>query len=111
MTVFLASLAGLPPMAGFVAKFQLFHGLLLNAFGGLVPNVPPSLMLLLPGLVLVFALVGAAAYFKVIVAIWSQPGPVTREPEPLPVLLGWAISLAALATILLAIFPKRLFEG
>jgi NADH-quinone oxidoreductase subunit N len=111
MTVFLASLAGLPPMAGFVAKFQLFHGLLLNAFGGMIPNVPPTLLLLLPAIVLVFALVGAAAYFKVIIAIWSQPGPVSRDPEPLPVLLGWAISLGALAMIALALFPKRLFEG
>ena len=111
MTVFLASLAGLPPMAGFVAKFQLFHGLLLNAFGGMIPNVPPPLLLLLPAIVLIFALIGAAAYFKVIIAIWSQPGPVTREPEPLPVLLGWALSLGALAIIVLAIFPKRLFEG
>jgi NADH-quinone oxidoreductase subunit N len=111
MTVFLASLAGLPPMAGFVAKFQLFHGLLLNAFGGMVPNVPPTLLLLLPATVLGFALVGAAAYFKVVVAIWSQPGPVSREPEPLPSLLGWAVSLAALALILLAFFPRRLFEG
>lgn len=111
MTVFLASLAGLPPMAGFVAKFQLFHGLLLNAFGGMIPQAAPALMLLVPAIVLAFALVGAVAYLKVVVAIWSQTSTASREPEPLPTLLGIAISLAALATVALALFPRRLFEG
>lgn len=111
MTVFLASLAGLPPMAGFVAKFQLFHGLLLNVFGGMIPTIQPNLLLLVPAAVLGFALIGSIAYFKVIVAIWSQPGPSAREPEPLPVLLGTVVSITALALIALAMFPKHLFGG
>ncbi|MEK7394044.1 MAG: NADH-quinone oxidoreductase subunit N [Fibrobacterota bacterium] len=109
LTVFLASLAGLPPMAGFVAKFQLFHGLLLNVFSGLVQGVNPVSLLAIPGLALVLALVSAAAYFKVIVAIWSQPGQASREPESVPVLLGWTVTLTAVALVALAIFPKHLF--
>jgi len=109
LTVFLASLAGIPPMAGFVAKFQLFHGLLLNVFSGLVPHVNPITLLVIPMVALVFALVSAAAYFKVIVAIWSQPGQSTREPEAVPTLLVWAVTSTAFALVALAIFPKQLF--
>lgn len=111
LTVFLASLAGLPPMAGFVAKFELFHGVLLNVFSGMVPGVSPLALLWVPAIALLFAMVSAAAYFKVVVAVWSQPGPASRDAEPLPVLLGWTISVAALALVALGAFPKELFGG
>lgn len=111
LTLFLASLAGLPPMAGFVAKFELFHGMLLNVFSGMVPGVSPQLLLLVPGVALLFAFVSAAAYFKIVIAVWSQPGPASREAEPAPVLLGWTVSVAALALVALGAFPKELFGG
>ncbi len=155
LTVFLASLAGLPPMAGFVAKFQLFQGILINASTGLfrmeglpthvhfAPDYLPighlsigqsyfrvinySRMILVgfqelvnfvlkfeyavPAIALVFALVGSVAYFKVVVAIWSQPGSSPRPIEKLPALLGLAILLSVVALVALAIFPKGLFGG
>ena len=58
-----------------------------------------------------FAIVAAAGYFKLAVALWTDPVPNSREPEPVPVLLGWAVPLAALAVVALAIFPRVLFGG
>lgn len=130
MTAFLASLAGLPPMAGFVAKFQLFQGLLINAFYQYIPvtgrmaayqdglneklglhSGVPSFVLVGILVALVCAIVSAIAYFKVVVAIWSQPGPASREPEAAPALLGWTVSVSAVALVALAVFPKALFGG
>jgi len=120
LTVLLASLAGLPPTAGFLAKFQILTSLFLNA------NIDPMMLqsILPKGLVahswvlfaipvgaFLLAIVAAAGYFRLAVAIWAEPSTRTREPESVPVLLGWTVSLAALAVILLAVFPKSLFGG
>ena len=121
ITVLLASLAGLPPTAGFVAKFQILSQLFLNASldPAILQRILPSALqhlsqgwlLAVPIGAFAFAIVAAAGYFKLAVALWTDPVPNSREPEPVPVLLGWAVPLAALAVVALAIFPRALFGG
>lgn len=99
LTVFLASLAGLPPAAGFVAKFQVLSGLMLSVVDARQIFIPAGAMLL--------ALVAAAGYLRLLILVWSNPGAGTdrtRAPGPL---LGWLVSLAALVVLALTVFPQR----
>ena len=92
MTLFLLSLAGIPPLAGFMGKVLVFQaaieaGYLWLAILGIVASV-----------------VAVAYYFRVITYMYF------REPEQiLPDFrgkaTGLAIGLAALGTVLLGIFP------
>ncbi len=92
MTVFLLSLAGIPPLAGFMGKVLVFQaaieaGYLWLAILGIVTSV-----------------VAVAYYFRVITYMYF------REPEHTPPefrsrATGLAIGLAALGTILFGIFP------
>lgn len=70
LAVFMFSLTGLPPTAGFFAKYSLFS-VLLNAAGGVLPRY-----LVAAGLV--GSLVSAGYYLKVVACAYS-PGPL---PEP-----------------------------
>jgi NADH-quinone oxidoreductase subunit N len=119
VTVLLASLAGLPPTAGFLAKFQILSGLFLNS------QILPGMERILPAVVVahrwillavpvgafLLAIVAAAGYFRLAVVLWSEPGTRTREPEPLPGVLTWLLGLSALAVVVLAALPKSLFGG
>lgn len=103
LTVFLASLAGLPPAAGFIAKFQVLTGLMLSA-------VRPSL-LIIPAGAMVLALVAASGYLRVLILLWSNPGPGSDSTRAPNVLLSWLVTLVALLVLALSLGPQILFHG
>lgn len=121
ITVLLASLAGLPPTAGFIAKFQILVELFLNAnldpaiLQGLLPPALHGLstgwLVAVPVGAFALAIVAAAGYFRLAVILWTEPVPNSRQPKPVSLLLGWTVPLAAIAVVLLAVFPKALFGG
>ncbi len=90
MAVFMLSLTGVPPTAGFVGKFVLFQsaidaGLLWLAIVGVVTS-----------------LISAAFYLRVVVVMYMRPGEPAAEAD------GWlkaSIGLAAAATVLLGLLP------
>lgn len=97
--VCLASLAGLPPAAGFVAKFTVFAGLFSAQF----------YMVAIIGFVL--SIVAAVYYLRIIYVLFAS---VSTEKEflshdSLPVsrsfLLKFGVTLAALALLIIGIFP------
>jgi NADH-quinone oxidoreductase subunit N len=98
LTLFLASLAGLPPTAGFIAKVSVF-GAAVNA--GEWPLV----------LIAVLASVVAAFfYLRVIVIMYTQDPPpdaarIERAPGPTV-----AIAAVGAATLVLGIFPGILYH-
>ena len=103
--VFLLSLLGLPPLAGFTAKFQifmaLFDGLRLNASGANSAVVQTSLyaLILVGGLNTVLALFYYVKVLKIMVLEKSVDEVEGKEPKPLIVPAGqtvYAIVLAAL---------------
>lgn len=100
LTVFIASLAGLPPAAGFVAKFQALTGLMLSVASPKQIFIPAGAMLL--------AVVAAAGYLRLLILIWSNPGVGSDKTRQPGVLLGWAVSLTALALLVLAVFPEKI---
>jgi NADH-quinone oxidoreductase subunit N len=94
MLLFMLSLTGLPPTAGFVGKFYLFR-VVLQA---------DLVWLALVGVIT--SLVSAYYYLRIVIVMYMQPGqPETRSE-------GWlngSVALAAAATFLLGILPAPLF--
>lgn len=94
ITVALASLAGFPPAAGFLAKF--------NVLGTLIANGQWKIAALL----LALALVGAVYYVRLAVVLWSE-SPAERAPVAVRPLLSWAVAVASILSILALFFPGR----
>ena len=99
MTVFLLSLAGLPPTGGFVAKFYLFRGALQAGLWTLtVVGVLNSVL-------------SAYYYLKVIVAMYmSEPQPISAVPAQAGLSSGVALAISVAGTLYLGLFPGRLLE-
>jgi NADH-quinone oxidoreductase subunit N len=99
LAAFLLSLAGIPPMAGFIAKVSVFSAAVQSGYWPLV-------------LVAVLASVAAAFfYIRVIVLMYMQEPmreleSVRIEREPAGMV---AIAIPAILTVLLGILPGALF--
>jgi NADH-quinone oxidoreductase subunit N len=92
MTLFLLSLAGIPPAAGFIAKVSVFSASLGAGHWDLV-------------LIGVVASVAAAFfYIRVIVLMYVQ-APEARPPERSAGLAAPVLAVTAAATIVLGVFP------
>jgi NADH-quinone oxidoreductase subunit N len=100
MTIFLLSLGGIPPTAGFIGKFYLFAGLIKTGDPWLVR---------LAVLAVVMSVVSLFYYIRFIRAMYIEP-----ETEPQPVRLGAplqvALGLAALLVLYIGIFPQRVID-
>ena len=93
MTISLLSLAGIPPLAGFFAKYYVFSVAFQSGFVGLV-------------LVAVLtSLIGVYYYFRIIIAMYLKSadgaGPIT-----VPLLHKVLMAIAVLASIVLGIIPE-----
>ena len=98
MTIFLLSLGGIPPTAGFIGKFYLF--------GGLVETGNPWLVRLAILAVLMSA-VSLYYYIRFIRAMYIEAESETQPlAQSLP--LKIAVAVAAVLIMLIGIFPQRL---
>jgi NADH-quinone oxidoreductase subunit N len=92
MSLFLLSLAGIPPMAGFIAKVRVFTAAIQAGHWELA-------------LIGVLASVVAAYFYLRVVTVMFMQEPVDdAEPDP-SLLPRLAIVIPALATLLLGVFP------
>ncbi len=100
MTIFLLSLGGIPPTAGFIGKFYLFAGLIKTGNPWLVR---------LAILAVVMSVVSLVYYIRFIRAMYIE-----AESEPQPVRLGAplqvALGLAAILVLYIGIFPQRIID-
>ncbi|MCF0215047.1 MAG: NADH-quinone oxidoreductase subunit N [Fibrobacteraceae bacterium] len=101
VTICLASLAGLPPAAGFLAKFALFT----DAFSGGMG----TLAIVAFGL----SLVAAVYYLRIAYALFAMPKPtdcqtgcVCSKSAPYSYLLKFSVTIAALILLAMTIFPS-----
>jgi NADH-quinone oxidoreductase subunit N len=96
MTVFMFSLAGLPPMVGFFAKLAVIQALITtNVTGNIVLSVVAVL----------FSLIGAFYYLRVVKVMWFD------EPvQTAPIVRGSGVS-ALLAVNGIAVFLFGPFSG
>jgi NADH-quinone oxidoreductase subunit N len=94
MAIFMLSLAGVPPLAGFVGKAYIFSEALRQGYVGLVI------------IAILNSVVSAYYYFYVTVAMYMEEGGVEVERLSTRPALVAAIGLAALATILIGVYPQ-----
>lgn len=94
-TILVASLAGLPPTAGFLGKFFILSELV--AKGEVVLAVVAVLM----------AVVGAIFYLRLIILIWGRPDPSVEHAESPSIcpLGAFALGLVVVATLALLAAP------
>jgi NADH-quinone oxidoreductase subunit N len=94
MTVFMVSLAGLPPTAGFLGKFLIFKAAIERG------DAP---------LVIVGVLMSAVSvyyYLRVVVYMYMHPEPEgAGEPAHVPN-VAWVVFFAALLTLALGLVPS-----
>jgi proton-translocating NADH-quinone oxidoreductase chain N len=97
MVLFLLSLAGIPPLAGFVGKFYLFAAAMKEGF----------LWLVLVGVI--NSIVSLYYYLQVIRQMYIIP-PRTEEAVPASRALSSALLIAMAGVLLLGIYPAPLIE-
>jgi NADH-quinone oxidoreductase subunit N len=91
MAIFLFSLTGIPPLAGFFGKFYVFYALL--AHGG-------SFMVTLAVIGILNAAVSLYVYARVLKAMYFEAPPVDDE-LPVARVHGWTLALLAVPTVAL----------
>jgi NADH-quinone oxidoreductase subunit N len=98
MTLFLLSLAGIPPTAGFMAKFFVFSAAVQSGETGLVV------------VGVISSAIAAFFYLRVIVAMWLQdPEPDAMPLGPTPALVA-GLAIAAAVTVAIGVWPQGLIE-
>ncbi len=99
MTIFMLSLGGVPPTAGFFAKFYLFRAALERP--GLVPLVVVAVL---------NSVVSVYYYLRVVTAMYFRE--VGREPQPIRAnAMTAALLIAVIATLAIGIAPGWLVDA
>ena len=97
IVICLASLAGLPPLAGFLAKFELFTGLFASGYGCIA------------SVVFFLSLIAAIYYLRIAYVLFAGNKESQIKEDSLDSaswILKAGVSLAAIAMILFAVFPN-----
>jgi len=100
MAIFMFSLAGIPPTAGFVGKFYIFAGAVQAGY------------LWLAVIGVMASLVSIYYYLRVVVIMYMRPGP-SGEPRFVPAhpAVSFALLLAIAGIFLFGIFPGPLYAA
>jgi NADH-quinone oxidoreductase subunit N len=98
MLLFLLSLAGIPPAAGFLGKYYIFLSLIESGHYGLA------------SLGVIYSLLGLYYYLKIASAMLMR---APMEPTQLPISLGMrcAVGVTALATLVIGIYPEPFIQS
>jgi NADH-quinone oxidoreductase subunit N len=98
MAVFLLSLGGFPPMAGFIAKWYIFAAAVNEGFYTL------AIVGVLTSVVSVFF------YLRIVVMMFMSSNKAELEVPPFGIVGTLGLALAAIATFYLGILPTRLID-
>jgi NADH-quinone oxidoreductase subunit N len=98
MTFFLASLAGIPPLAGWFAKFVMFRSAIDAGTGwGIALAVIAA----------VNSVIAFFYYFRVVVQMWfHDPATEDRSTVRIPAALGLAMGLMTAVVLVVGIYPQ-----
>jgi len=98
MTVFLLSLGGFPPMAGFIAKWYVFSAAVRAGYTGL------AIIGVLTSVISVFF------YLRIVVMMYMTPTDTPAQFPPVPKVAGGALLVSALLIFYLGVLPTRVLE-
>ena len=98
MTIFLLSLGGFPPMAGFIAKWYVFTAAIKAGYTGL------AIIGVLTSVVSVFF------YLRIVVMMYMTPRETPRVVLPVPAVAGGALVVSAVLIFYLGILPSRVID-
>src|SRR5438034_1969280 len=93
MTIFLLSLGGFPPTAGFIAKWYVFTAAVKAGDNGL------AIIGVLTSVVSVFF------YLRIVVMMYMTPGDRTAQVPAIPRMAGLALAVSAIRVVYLGILP------
>ncbi|MEO1057944.1 MAG: NADH-quinone oxidoreductase subunit N [Actinomycetota bacterium] len=98
MTIFFASLAGIPPLGGWFAKFNAFRALL---------DAGTTSAYVLAGIAAVNTVIAAAYYMRVLRVVWMDDAPDgDTTPIVTPAPIAAALGLTVIGTIVLGVLPN-----
>ena len=97
MLVFMLSLGGIPPTAGFMGKLWLFSAAI------------EAQWVWLAVIGVLNSAISLYYYVRIVVFMYVKKETVAPEPTAGPA-LGFALALAVTATLLLGIYPRVLFQ-
>jgi NADH-quinone oxidoreductase subunit N len=98
MTIFLFSLAGIPPLAGWFAKFEIFRA---------TANAGTGAGYALAVIVGVNSVIALFYYARVAQAMWMQPAPDgDRTPIRIPPALVGALAICTIAVVVVGFYPQ-----
>jgi NADH-quinone oxidoreductase subunit N len=104
LLVFLTSLAGIPPLAGFVGKFALFSDAMAESSAGGKPG-----LIWLVGLGAILSAVSLYYYLSVLKQAFVKPAPdEVSGAQTLPASHVLCVALPAALLVMLGLFPARL---
>jgi NADH-quinone oxidoreductase subunit N len=98
MTIFLLSLGGFPPTAGFIAKWYVFSAAVKAGYAGL------AIIGVLTSVVSVFF------YLRIIVMMYMTPNETPVRVPKVPRMAGLALAVSALLVFYLGILPTRVLD-
>ena len=99
MSVFLFSLAGIPPTAGFLGKYVIFQAAV------------ESKLYLLAVVGVLNAVIGAYYYLRVIVSMWMrEPEEMAEAPSPVSPSMAVVMILAVVGVLYLGLAPNLVLE-
>jgi NADH-quinone oxidoreductase subunit N len=98
MTIFLLSLGGFPPMAGFIAKWYVFSAAIKAGYSWL------AIIGVLTSIVSVFF------YLRIVVMMYMTPAEAPARFPPVPKLVAVALVVSAILIIYLGILPTRIID-
>lgn len=98
MTLFMLSMAGIPPMAGFVGKFYIFSAAMKSGYVGLAV------------IGVINSVISVYYYLRITVIMYMKEP--TRDFQPLTIspLIVAAIVISVVGTLQLGIFPSKVME-
>ena len=101
MSVFLLSLAGIPPLAGFYAKLVVFRSVL---------GTGDPWLLALALFMALMTVVALFYYLSIVLRMWQTEAPEGAGELRIPVPYGLAIGLSTLGVFLLGVLPGLLVQ-
>ncbi|GIU84374.1 MAG: NADH-quinone oxidoreductase subunit N [Acidimicrobiales bacterium] len=97
MSIFLFALAGIPPLGGWFAKFQIFFS---------VVSAGTWQSYVLGVLIGINSVIALFYYAKIARMMWMEPSPASGTPLRLPPSLNAALGICTVATILFGVLPQ-----